>query len=149
MPSISCSFTVIYCSRPYLFCLTSIVCSPIGPTSSPDVAKTSSITVVTVLSVLLAIVVIVIIIVGYITYRRYYKNKLTETADFRFVDLSDNTSCWQRFRMRCTQCTDNFRRSRTDETTGLVKFNVTSYTDDPKTFYSTKTVTAFPHHESL
>ena len=109
----------------------------------------SSATAVVVLAVLVALVVVVAALVGggYVPYRRY-KNRMTETADFRFVDLSEQrVSAWQRVQLRADQFWRQVRRKRQTEKIGLV--NLGAVSEERRLFYGTDTLTEFAPYETI
>ena len=72
-----------------------------------------------VLAVLIAIVfVLMIVMTLYIPYRKY-KARYTETANFKFVDLSESTH-WDRARMKVREFVDKINRSKKPSKVGLV-----------------------------
>ena len=81
------------------------------------VASTS--TLIAILAVLIAVVSVLMVIMGlYIPYRKY-KTKFTETANFKFVDLSESTQ-WDRAKMKAREFADRFKRNRKSSKVGLV-----------------------------
>ena len=87
-----------------------------GP-SQAVVASTS--TLIAVLGFLIAFVSVLMIVMGlYIPYRKY-KTKFTETANFKFVDLTESTH-WDRAKMKVREITDKFSRNRKSSKVGLV-----------------------------
>ena len=72
-----------------------------------------------ILAVLIAIVCVLMIVMSlYIPYRKY-KTKYTETANFKFVDLSESTN-WDRARMKVKEFADKFSRTKKPSKVGLV-----------------------------
>lgn len=111
----------------------------------------SSATAVVALTVIVAVIVIIIaVIVGaYIPYKRY-KNRMTETADFRFVDLSETGTHWDRFKLKANQILDYIRRKRQNEKIGLVNLGSDPVPDEERRlFYGTNTMTQFAPYETL
>ena len=110
----------------------------------------SSATAVVVLAVLVAlsVVIVALIVGGYVPYRRY-KNRMTETADFRFVDLSETGSRWDRIKLRTNQFMDYFRSRRRNEKIGLVNLGSVPANNERKLFYGTNTLTQFAPYETL
>lgn len=107
----------------------------------------SSATAIVALAVIVAIVVLIVALVagGYIPYRKY-KNRMTETADFRFVDLSETRTHWDRLKLKANQFVDYVRRRKENEKIGLV--NLGSIPERP--FYGTNnTFTQFAPYETL
>ena len=87
-----------------------------GP-SKAVVASTS--TLIAILAILIAVVSLLMIVMGlYIPYRKY-KTKFTETANFKFVDLSESTQ-WDRAKMKVQEFTDKLNRKRRSSKVGLV-----------------------------
>jgi hypothetical protein len=81
------------------------------------VASTS--TLIAILAILIAVVSLLMIVVGlYIPYRKY-KTKFTETANFKFVDLSESTQ-WDRAKMKVREFADKMNRNRRSSKVGLV-----------------------------
>ena len=71
----------------------------------------------------IAVVVVLILLAmgGYIPYRRY-RNRMTETADFRFVDLSEERpSFWRSVKMKASKYKYFFAAQRPEEKVGLVE----------------------------
>lgn len=99
---------------------------------------------------LIAVIVVIIALVvgGYIPYRRY-KNRMTETADFRFVDLSENRRVWDRFKLKANQFMDYFRTKRPNEKIGLVNLGAEPMSEERRLFYGTNTLTEFAPYETL
>ena len=93
------------------------------------------------MGVLIAVVVIILLIVGvYIPYRRY-RNRLTETADFKFVDLSEGRSYWQRAKVTANRVAERVRRPSEAQKTGLVNLEVMGAEGDQKDLYgSTRSI---------
>ena len=54
----------------------------------------------------------------YIPYRKY-KTKFTETANFKFVDLTESSQ-WDRAKMKVREFADKFNRDRRSSKVGLV-----------------------------
>lgn len=110
----------------------------------------SSATAVVVLAVLVALVVAIVALVagGYIPYKKY-KNRMTETADFRFVDLSENGSPWDRFKRKTNQLRDYFRTKRHSEKIGLVNLGAVPMSEERRLFYGTNTLTQFAPYETV
>lgn len=104
----------------------------------------SSATAVVVLAVLVALVIVTVALIagGYVPYRRY-KNRMTETADFRFVDLSENGKPWDRFKLKANQFMDYFRQRRHNEKIGLVNLGSVPMLEERRLFYGTNTLTQF------
>ena len=71
------------------------------------------------LGVLIAVVAVLILVIvaGYI---RRYRNRLTETANFKFVDLSERRSYWQRAKTTAHRVADRVRRPSETQKVGLV-----------------------------
>ena len=75
---------------------------------------------------MLAVIAVVIVLIllamgGYIPYRRY-RNRMTETADFRFVDLSEaKPSLWRSVKMKARKYKYFFSAQSPDEKVGLVE----------------------------
>ena len=87
------------------------------------VASTS--TLIAILAFLIALVSILMIVMGlYIPYRKY-KSRFTETANFKFVDLSESTQ-WDRAKMKVQEITDRFGRNRRSSKVGLVNDQLAS-----------------------
>ena len=103
-----------------------------------------------IVAVLVAILIVVIaLIVGvYVPYRRY-KNRMTETADFRFVDLSETGSHWDRIKLKANQLMDYFRGRRRNEKIGLVNLGSVPVSEERRVFYGTNTLTQFAPYETL
>ena len=81
------------------------------------VASTS--TLIAILAILIAVVSLLMIVMGlYIPYRKY-KTKFTETANFKFVDLSESTQ-WDRAKMKVREFADRLNRNRRSSKVGLV-----------------------------
>ena len=88
-------------------------------TDPSKVVVASTSTLVAILAVLIAIVCVLMIVMGlYIPYRKY-KTKYTETANFKFVDLSESTN-WDRARMKVREFADRFSRTKQPSKVGLV-----------------------------
>ena len=86
---------------------------------TPKAVVASTSTLIAILAFLIAFVSVLMIIMGlYIPYRKY-KIKLTETANFKFVDLSESTH-WDRAKMKVREVTDKFNRNRKSSKVGLV-----------------------------
>ena len=99
-------------------------------------------TAVVVLAVLVIIVVIVIlVVVVYIPYRRY-KNRMTETANFQFVELNQKASFWDRVKMGFRQLHDRFKRTHYQKI-GLVNLS----TDNTR--YGTNGASGFTPYDEL
>ena len=112
------------------------------------VASSATAVVVLAVVVALSIVVIALIVGGYIPYRRY-KNRMTETADFRFVDLSETGSHWDRVKLRANQFMDYFRGRRRNEKIGLVNLGSVPVSEERRLFYGTNTLTQFAPYETI
>ena len=54
----------------------------------------------------------------YIPYRKY-KTRFTETANFKFVELSDSTQ-WERAKMKVREFAERFNQNRKSSKVGLV-----------------------------
>ena len=77
----------------------------------------------------IAVVVALILLVmgGYIPYRRY-RNRMTETADFRFVDLSEKKpSLWHSVKMKASKFKYFFSGAQPEEKLGLVEMTSSYY----------------------
>lgn len=98
--------------------------------------------------VALAVVIVALVAGGYIPYRRY-KNRMTETADFRFVDLSETGSNWDRLKLKANQFMDYFRKKRHNEKIGLVNLGSMPVPEVRRLFYGTNTLTQFAPYETL
>jgi len=109
--------------------------------TGPSPAVVASSTTAVVLGVLIAVVVIILLIVGvYIPYRRY-RNRLTETADFKFVDLSEGRSYWQRAKVTANRVAERVRRPSEAQKTGLVNLVAMGTEGDRKDLYgSTRSI---------
>lgn len=118
-------------------------------TPLPPTLVASSATAVVVLAVLVALILVIAALVagGYLPYRRY-KNRMTETADFRFVDLSENGRLRDRFKLKANQFMDYFRTRRHNEKIGLVNLGAVP-TEERRLFYGTNTLTQFAPYETL
>ena len=88
-------------------------------TPGPSPAVVASSTIAVVLGVLIAVVAVLILVIvaGYI---RRYRNRLTETANFKFVDLSERRSYWQRAKTTAHRVADRVRRPSETQKVGLV-----------------------------
>ena len=117
---------------------------------TPPVVVASSATAVVVFAVVVTVIVVVIIFIvgGYIPYRRY-KNRMTETADFSFVDLTEKTTFWDRVKLKTSQLKDYFKRKRENEKIGLVNLGSLPLTDERRLFYGTNTLTHFAPYETI
>lgn len=80
------------------------------------VASTS--TFIAILAILIAVVILLIIMGLYVPYRKY-KTKFTETANFKFVDLSESSQ-WDRAKMKVREFADKFSKNRRSSKVGLV-----------------------------
>ena len=109
-----------------------------------------SATAIVVLGVLVALVIVTVVLIagGYIPYRKY-KNRMTETADFRFVDLSENGKAWDRFKLKTNQFMDYFRQRRHSEKIGLVNLGSVPILEERRLFYGTNTLTQFAPNETM
>ncbi|CAI8045773.1 hypothetical protein GBAR_LOCUS25320 [Geodia barretti] len=68
----------------------------------PIVATTTSVGVVLAIALAVVVVLVILAVGGYLPYRRY-RNHMIETADFKFIDLSErNVSAWSRFKTEDT-----------------------------------------------
>lgn len=74
---------------------------------------------------------------------------MTETADFRFVDLSENGTTWDRFKLKANQFMDYFRTRRHNEKIGLVNLGAVPMSEERRLFYGTNTLTQFAPYETL
>ena len=117
--------------------------------SSPAVVASS--TAVTVLAVLITITILLILLIagGCIPYRRY-KSRLTETANFRFVDLSDSGTYLKRLKVKTSQIRDKvpFIKQQHTERVGLVLPSREQELQDPVYGINT-TVLPFAPHDDL
>lgn len=104
--------------------------------------------VVVVVLAVLVVVIVALVAGGYIPYKKY-KNRMTETADFRFVDLSENGSPWHRFKLKANQLMDYFRTKRHSEKIGLVNLGAVPMSEERRLFYGTNTLTQFAPYETL
>lgn len=106
-----------------------------------------SATAVVALAVIVSLVVLIVALIagGYIPYRRY-KNRMTETADFRFVDLSETRTYWDRMKLRFR---DYFRRKRQNEKIGLVNLDSVPAPSEKRVFYGANKPTRFAPFETL
>lgn len=119
------------------------------PGSSPVVVASSATAVVVVATVITLVTVAIILIVAvYVPYKKY-KNRMTETADFRFVDLSENGNYWDRLKLKSNQFLDYFRRRRHNEKIGLVNLGSVPTEEERRLFYGTNTLTQFAPYETL
>ena len=119
----------------------------VGP--SPSVLASSA-TAAVIVAVLVAVVVLIVALVagGYVPYRKY-KNRMTETADFRFVDLSEEKiSNWERFKRKTRQLLRYIRRKHENEKIGLVNLSAAS-TEERQSLYGTNDLTQFAPYESI
>lgn len=116
------------------------------PAPSPSVVVKSA-TAVVALAVIVSLVVLIVALIagGYIPYRRY-KNRMTETADFRFVDLSETRTYWDRMKLRFR---DYFRRKRQNEKIGLVNMDSVPAPNEKRVFYGANKPTRFDPFETL
>ena len=113
------------------------------------VASSATAVVVGVTLAALIIVSIILFTAVYIPYKKY-KNRMTETADFRFVDLSETSNYWQRLREKSHQVVDYFKRRRHREKIGLVNLGSLPPDDERRRlFYGTNTLTQFAPYETL
>lgn len=136
------SYNQAQCCFPHTFSHTFI-----GP--SPVVVASSATAVVVVAVVITLVTVAIILMVGvYVPYKKY-KNRMTETADFRFVDLSENGNFWDRFKLKSNQLLEYFRRKRHNEKIGLVNLGSVPLEEDRRMFYGTNTLTQFAPYETL
>ena len=88
-------------------------------TGAPKAIVASTSTLIAVLALLIALVTMLMIVMGlYIPYRKY-KTKFTETANFKFVDLSESTQ-WDKAKMKVREITEKFNRNRKSSKVGLV-----------------------------
>lgn len=91
----------------------------INTTGAPKAVVASTSTLIAILAFLIALVSVLMIVMGlYIPYRKY-KTGFTETANFKFVDLSESTQ-WDRAKMKVREITDKFNRNRKSSKVGLV-----------------------------
>lgn len=75
---------------------------------------------------------------------------MTETADFRFVDLSETSSHWERLKLKTNQFVDYFRRRRHSEKIGLVNLDSVLAPDERQSLYGTAdTLTQFAPYETI
>ena len=112
------------------------------------VASSAAVVVIAVLAAL-TVVIAALVAGGYIPYRRY-KNRMTETADFRFVDLTETSSHWDRLKLRAHQFMERFRRRRQSEKIGLVNLGSEPVAEEERRlFYGTNTLTQFAPYETL
>ena len=65
------------------------------------------------------VIVIIIIVTVVIPYRRY-KNRMTETANFKFIELSDSSGSMKGRMRRSASSLVNIFRSNKDSKVGLV-----------------------------
>ena len=112
------------------------------------VASSATAVVVVGVVITLATVGLILMVGVYVPYKKY-KNRMTETADFRFVDLSENANYWDRFKLKSNQFLDYFRRSRHNEKIGLVNMGSVPMEEDRRMFYGTNTLTQFAPYETL
>lgn len=91
------------------------------PTAGPPPAVVASSTIAVVLVVVLLVVVVlsIIVIFVYLPYHSY-KNRVTETANFSFIDLQMPTR-WERFKIKVRNWKD--RAFRRDSRLGLVNYS--------------------------
>ena len=119
----------------------------IGP--SPAVVASSATAVVVAAVVLTLVTVIIILVVGvYVPYKKF-KNRMTETADFRFVDLTENVNYWHRFKLKSNQFFKYFRSKQHNEKIGLVNLGSVPMEEERRMFYGTNTLTQFAPYETL
>jgi hypothetical protein len=69
----------------------------------PIVATTTSVGVVLAIALAVVVVLVILAVGGYLPYRRY-RNHMIETADFKFIDLSEKKpSTWSRLKLRLSR----------------------------------------------
>lgn len=84
--------------------------------------------------VVVPVVILVVVPIVYFVYTaRKKRNKLTETANFKFVDLSDQRSCWQRVSITADRVADWVKRPSKPQKIGLV--NLVDFQPDQEDSY--------------
>ncbi len=112
------------------------------------VASSATAAVILAVFAVLTVLIIALVVGVYIPYRRY-KNRMTETADFRFVDLSETGRLWDKFKLKSNQFVDYFRRRRHNEKIGLVNLGAIPTADERRLFYGSNTLTQFAPYETI
>jgi len=113
------------------------------------VASSATAVVVGVTLAALLVVSVILFMAVYVPYKKY-KNRMTETADFRFVDLSETSNYWQRLKEKSHQVVDYFRRRQHREKIGLVNLgSLPPHDESRQLFYGTNTMTQFAPYETL
>ena len=79
-----------------------------------------------------------IAILYFVIRARKKHNRLTETANFKFVDLSDQRSCWQRVSVAADRVADLVRKPSKPQKIGLV--NLVDSQPDPEDLYGSVSV---------
>ena len=84
------------------------------------------------------VILVVIAILCFVDRARKKHNKLTETANFKFVDLSDQRSCWQRASVAADRVADMVRKPSKPQKIGLV--NLVDSQQDQEDLYGSVSV---------
>ena len=113
------------------------------------VASSATAVAIGITVVVLVVVSVVLFLAVYVPYKKY-KNRMTETADFRFVDLSETSNYWHRLKWSSHQALEYFKRRRHTEKIGLVNLGSLPPNDERRRlFYGTNTLTQFAPYETL